>query len=174
MARKHIPKFSSEAEEEEFSAEHDSTEYVDWPKGQREVMSEESTCGHGIAEHAALHGRLSSLLETVGLNLELHLGSLDPADEASKPEYAAYTALVQQHREISRRIRSLADLMASYRDLPMANHDPSVLGSRQVIAAFESLVSEQEQLVELLRGWIDRDRALLEDVGDPAARGGSR
>lgn len=52
-------------------------------------MFEDSTCGHGIADDAALHARLSSLLETVGLNLELHLGSLDPADQASRPEYAA-------------------------------------------------------------------------------------
>lgn len=130
-------------------------------------MSEDSTCGHGIAEHAALHAKLGSLLATVGLNLELHLDSLDPADEASKPEYAAYTALVDQHRELSRRLRSLAELMESYRDLPMANHDSAVLGSPQVLAAFNALLKEQEQLVELLRGWIDRDRALLGDVPDP-------
>lgn len=132
-------------------------------------MSEDYTCGHGIAEHATLHARLGSLLETVGLNLELHLGSLDPADEASRPEHAAYTALVGQHRELSGRLRSLAERMESYRDLPMANHDPGVLGSPQVMDAFKALLQEQEQLVELLRGWIDRDRALLEDVQDPAA-----
>lgn len=136
-------------------------------------MSENSTCGHGIAEHAALHVRLGTLLEAVGLNLELHLDSLDPADEVSRPEYAAYTALVQQHRELSSRLRSLGELMGSYRDLPMANHDPGVLGSPQVIAAFNALISEQEHLVELLRGWIDRDRALLEDFRDPTG-GGSR
>lgn len=127
-------------------------------------MSNDSTCGHGIAEHAALHARLGSLLQTVGLNLELHLGSLDPADEASRPEYAAYTALVRQHHDLASRLRSLAELMTSYRDLPMANHDPGVLGSPQVIAAFNALLQEQEQLCELLRGWIDRDRALLASV----------
>ncbi len=127
-------------------------------------MSEDFTCGHGIAAHAALPARLSSLLETVGLNLELHLGSLDPADEASRPEHTAYTTLVQQHRELSGRLRSLSELMASYRDLPMANHDPAVLGSPQVMEAFQALLAEQEQLVELLRGWIDRDRALLSDL----------
>lgn len=137
-------------------------------------MSEDSTCGKGIAEHAALHARLGSLLETVALNIELHLGSLDPADEASKPEHAAYTALVQHHRELSSRLRSLAELMASYRDLPMANHDPSVLGSPEVIAAFKALLREQEHLVELLRSWIDRDRAVLENERDPTARGDSR
>lgn len=137
-------------------------------------MSEESTCGQGIAAHAALHARLGSMLEIVGLNLELHLGSLDPADEPSKPEYAAYTVLVQRHRDLSRELRSLAELMTSYRGLPMASHDPGVLGSPEVIAAFESLVREQEKLVELLRGWIDRDRAVPEEARDPAAEGGSR
>lgn len=136
-------------------------------------MSEQATCGHGIAEHAALPARLGSLLEAVGLNLQLHLGSLDPAEEASKPEYAAYTALVQHHRELSGQLLALAELMASFRDLPMANHDSSVLGSPQVIAAFEALVSEQEQLIELLRDWLERDRAVLEEVGDPPAEGGA-
>jgi hypothetical protein len=128
-------------------------------------MSNDATCGRGIAEHAALPARLSSLLETVRLNLELHLGSLDPADEASRPEHDAYTTLVQEHREIAGRLRSLAALMASFRDLPMADHDPHVLGSPQVLAAFAALLTEQEQLVELLRGWIERDRARLEPGG---------
>lgn len=127
-------------------------------------MSENFTCGHGIAEHAALHARLGSLLETVGTNLELHLGSLDPADEQSRPEYAAYTMLVGQHRELARGLRSLAERMASYRDLPMARHDMTVLGSAEVMAAFKALLSEQEQLAGLLREWIDRDRGLLEEV----------
>jgi predicted DNA binding CopG/RHH family protein len=38
MAKKQIPKFSSEAEEQEFWAEHDSTEYVEWSKGRRAVL----------------------------------------------------------------------------------------------------------------------------------------
>jgi hypothetical protein len=136
-------------------------------------MADDFTCGHGIAEHAELHARLASLLATVGLNLELHLGSLNPADDASKPEYAAYTGLVEQHRELANRLRSLAELMASYRDLPMANHDPGVLDSRPVIEAFKTLLDEQEQVCELLRGWVERDRLLLNDLANPAADGGS-
>ena len=127
-------------------------------------MSDDVTCGHGIAEHAALHARLSSLLATLALNLELHLGSLDPADEASRPEHDAYTALVRQHRELAGRLRSVGDLMASYRDLPMANHDVGVLGSPAVMEAFRALLHEQETLIELLREWVDRDRALLGDT----------
>ncbi len=33
MARKRIPKFSSETEEQDFWASHDSSEYVDWTQG---------------------------------------------------------------------------------------------------------------------------------------------
>jgi predicted DNA binding CopG/RHH family protein len=36
--KKRIPKFSSEAEEREFWATADSTEYVDWKKGKRMML----------------------------------------------------------------------------------------------------------------------------------------
>ena len=36
---KDIPKFKSEDEERQFWAEHDSTEFVDWSKAQRGVLS---------------------------------------------------------------------------------------------------------------------------------------
>lgn len=35
---KQIPKFKSEAEEREFWAHHDSTEYIDWSKGEKAVF----------------------------------------------------------------------------------------------------------------------------------------
>lgn len=35
MAKKRVPRFNSEAEEQAFWAEHDSTEYVEWSKGRR-------------------------------------------------------------------------------------------------------------------------------------------
>ena len=38
MAKKRIPKFSSEAEEQEFWSEHDSSDYVDWSKSRRAVL----------------------------------------------------------------------------------------------------------------------------------------
>jgi predicted DNA binding CopG/RHH family protein len=38
MAKKRIPKFSSEAEEQEFWSEHESSDYVDWSKGRRAVL----------------------------------------------------------------------------------------------------------------------------------------
>jgi predicted DNA binding CopG/RHH family protein len=38
MAKKRLPKFRSEAEEQAFWAEHDSTEYVDWSEARPVVL----------------------------------------------------------------------------------------------------------------------------------------
>lgn len=38
MAKKHIPSFSSEAEEQAYWAEHDSADYVDWSQAERVVL----------------------------------------------------------------------------------------------------------------------------------------
>ncbi len=38
MAKKQLPKFDSEAEEQAFWAEHDSVEYIDWSKARRTVL----------------------------------------------------------------------------------------------------------------------------------------
>lgn len=40
MARKSIPIFASEAEEQEFWQKHDSTDYIDWSKGKIGVFPE--------------------------------------------------------------------------------------------------------------------------------------
>ena len=40
MARKLIPTFRSEAEEQEFWQKHDSTDYIDWSKGKIGVFPE--------------------------------------------------------------------------------------------------------------------------------------
>lgn len=40
MARKTIPKFASESEEQDFWNKHDSTEFIDWTKGRIGVFPE--------------------------------------------------------------------------------------------------------------------------------------
>ena len=40
MARKVIPKFKSESQEQDFWATHDSTEYVDWSQGKVAILPE--------------------------------------------------------------------------------------------------------------------------------------
>ena len=40
MARKSVPNFKSEAQEQDFWTKHDSTEYIDWKQGQVAVFPE--------------------------------------------------------------------------------------------------------------------------------------
>lgn len=129
-------------------------------------MTEQPTCGQGLAAHAALHTRLADLLSAVGTNLDLHLTSLDPSDEVSQPEVDAYTSLVKQHRDLAARLRATADEMASYRDLPMANHDMDVLSGPDATEAFRELVARQEELLLLLQQWNEEYHAMLEDEPD--------
>lgn len=135
-------------------------------------MSEQSTCGHGLAEHSILHASLARFLAAIGRNLELHLAALDPSDDVSKPEHDAYTELVAQHRDLETRLRATADYMAACRDLPMANHNPEIMGGAPVMQAFQDLLAEEERLGELLQGWLVTHRALLADSAQGADREG--
>jgi hypothetical protein len=124
-------------------------------------MTEPTTCGEGLAAHAALHDRLATLYTAVARNLELHLTSLDPDDEASRPEVEAYADLEEQHRAVAERLGALGGRMAACRDLPMADHNAEALMSVAVIDAFRELVAAQEGVVDLLQGWIRQEREML-------------
>lgn len=124
-------------------------------------MTEQTTCGQGLAAHSELHAKLSKLLATLGKNLELHLTALDPTDEISRPEHDAYTSLMKQHRDLAARLRATADEMASYRNLPMANHDEEALSGQPVIDAFREMLTAQEELQALLEDWTEEYRAML-------------
>ena len=92
-------------------------------------MSQQPTCGQGLAEHAALPEKFADVIGAVAENLEIHLGALNPSDKRSRPEFDAYVALTTEHREIESRLRALALQMEGYRDLPMAEHDMAVMTS---------------------------------------------
>lgn len=126
------------------------------------IMTNVSTCGEGLAAHSEFHEKLAVLLETIGRNLELHLTSLDPNDDVSRPEFDAYTSLVERHRDLAERLRSTAEEMGSYEDLPMANHDADALASPAVVDAFRAMLDEQEALASMLTAWVEQDRAMLE------------
>lgn len=49
-------------------------------------MTGESTCGQGLAQHAALPRLAGALLDAVADNLVAHLGSLVSDDEATRDE----------------------------------------------------------------------------------------
>lgn len=64
-------------------------------------MEQQPTCGQGLAQHAALNGKLADVFGAAAENLELHLTSLDPKDKASRPEFDAYVALATLERLIT-------------------------------------------------------------------------
>lgn len=46
---KKIPKFKSEDEERRFWAKHDSTDYIDWEKGEQTIFSNLKPTSHSIS-----------------------------------------------------------------------------------------------------------------------------
>ena len=113
-------------------------------------MSAQPTCGKGLAEHSAFPARFRDLLAAMAENLEIHLGTLDPADAATKAERDAYTKLAREARKIAGELHALAAQMASYRDLPMGRHDAAALSSPPVVDAFAKFVKVEQELGALL------------------------
>ena len=123
-------------------------------------MELQSTCGQGLAHHAAFPAGLADVFGAIAENLETHLTALDPTDKRSRPELDAYVSLATGHREIESRLRALAVQMEGYRDLPMATHDMAVMTSSKTAEAFERLVQQEESLAALLKDWIGQHRAM--------------
>lgn len=128
-------------------------------------MSEQQTCGRGLAEHAVLPAGFADVVGAVAGNLELHLTALDPKDSRSRPEFDAYVALATEHREIESRLRALALQMEGYRDLPMAIHNMTVMASPNAGAAFQKLIEEEESLISVLQRSLEEHRRLLSARG---------
>jgi hypothetical protein len=127
-------------------------------------MAEPQTCGQGLAEHSALPRTLGDLTDALAENLELHMRALDPADDAARPEHAAYASLAARHRHIAAQLRSVSEEMAGQRDLPMGRHDPDVLSSPEVLDAFARFIAAEREVATLLERWLERDDAMLRDA----------
>ena len=134
------------------------------PKGLM-AMTEQPTCGQGLAQNAALPANLADLFGAVADILEVHLTALEPTHKPSRPEFDAYVALAADHREIESRLHALALQMEGYRDLPMAEHDMEVMTSPQTVEAFHRLVAQEEALAALLNSRLDRYRQMLRERG---------
>ncbi|HWT85434.1 MAG TPA: hypothetical protein VN177_06655, partial [Myxococcales bacterium] len=129
-------------------------------------VSEQPTCGKGLAEHSVFPARLGELLAAMGQNLEVHLITLDPADQTTQLERNAYLRLARESRRVADELRALAAEMASYRDLPMGRHDPAALSSPSVVEAFAAFVKLERELLALLETSVERGEQMLA----PAAR----
>lgn len=134
-------------------------------------MAEQWTCGRGLAENAPLRAKLGELVgATIGV-LEIHMASLDPADEVTEPERRAYQRLAAEHREIATRLLVLGEEMAGYRDLPMGRHDMGVMASAPAVEAFGRFVDHERELLALLQQRTEQDERMLAQMR--AAAGGT-
>jgi hypothetical protein len=127
-------------------------------------VSEEPTCGSGLAANAVLPAKLGDVIGAVARVLETHTKALDLEDEAAKQEHEAYMRLVEQHRRIATELRSLSEQMGSYRDLPMGRHDLEVVSGAEAVDAFERLVGLEQELLSLLEQRLQEHRPLLGEM----------
>ncbi len=125
-------------------------------------MSEnESSCGKGLAEHAAIPAKLAELIAALADNLELHMPALVLADAAARTEHDAYRELADEYRAIAARLAATAHRMTSYRDLPTAEHDPQRMADPRLRDAFARYVTLERDLFTLLEIAVERDDRLL-------------
>jgi hypothetical protein len=127
-------------------------------------MARQQTCGQGLAAHSELPAKLAELTAAVGDVLDVHSKALDPEDESTRPEQAAYERLVEEHREIAAGLQAIGEEMVGYRDLPMGRHDPAALSSPEAVAAFERVVHLERDLLTLLEQRIEEERELLDEM----------
>ena len=126
-------------------------------------MEQETTCGQGLAHHAALPAKLADVFDAIAGNLEMHVTALYPKAKASRPEFDAYVALATEYRELESRLRALAVQMEGYRDLPMAVHDMSIMTSPRTAQALERLAGQEESLAAVLSEHVEQYRRMLKE-----------
>jgi hypothetical protein len=127
-------------------------------------MSEQPTCGQGLADHAPLPAKLGELNASVAENLEVHMQALDLKDENAKKEHGVYLKLANDHRKIAAQLQAASGEMAGYRDLPMGRHEQQALSSPQVVEAFEHFVKVEQELLALLQQRVEQDRKMLVEM----------
>jgi hypothetical protein len=104
---------------------------------------------------------MGDVIAGLAANLEVHMTTLDQADENARKEYAAYLELAKAHRRVAEGLKAVADRMAGYRELPMGKHDMSVLTGPKVRAAFETLVEREQDLLDLLTDTVEKHQHML-------------
>ncbi len=124
-------------------------------------MTDEPTCGKGLAEHSELPRLMGEVAAATAEVLERHTTALDLDDPSSRREQEAYVGLVGEFRDVSSRLMAIAARMAGYRDLPMGRHDMSAMMAPAAVAAFEQYLQTEHALLELLQSRVQQDRGML-------------
>jgi hypothetical protein len=124
-------------------------------------MADQPTCGQGMAERSRLPLQLAQLLDLAAENLEVHVDTLDLADEHARTERDVWERVATRHRSIAAELRATGELMEQQRDLPIGRHHPEALSSPRVVAAFESFVGAERAVAELVADFAGSDGAML-------------
>ncbi|MGH9457964.1 MAG: hypothetical protein ACRD2J_10035 [Thermoanaerobaculia bacterium] len=122
-------------------------------------MTEEWTCGMGLAQNADLPSKLGELMAARAVIFEKHAEALDRDEE----EYPAYESLARHHRDVASRLQAIGREMTGYVDLPQASHDTEVLSSRANIDAFAAFVAVEEEILAMVQMNVERDREMLRE-----------
>jgi hypothetical protein len=127
-------------------------------------MSEQQTCGKGLAARSTLPAGLADLSSALAGILAFHQRSLELTDPSGAAELRTYVRLEEQWRAIAASLASTARAMADARDLPMARHDVTVLRSAENAAIFATFVDAEQSLITLLESSLEKDRAMLDEM----------
>ena len=126
------------------------------------TVSDQQTCGKGLAENSILPAKLGELISAMAENLAVHQKALDLTDQNSRAEDAAYEKLLKDLRQVAAHLSVTANQMADYRDLAMGRHDEKAMMHPRVEDAFEKFVQRKRELLTLLEQTEERDNQLLE------------
>jgi hypothetical protein len=124
-------------------------------------MSDEATCGKGLAANATLPAAAGELFRAMAHLLDVHQRALDLTDEKARPEHAAYATVAQELRNASSQLTAIAERMAGYHDLPMGRHDERQMAGRAAFDAFEQFVQSERTLVSLLSATTGEHESML-------------
>lgn len=127
-------------------------------------MDNPTTCGQGLAEHAALPSRMSDLVLALAEVLERHTKALDLTDAAARMELHAYQDLTQRFGTIAISLQAVSREMERHRGLPMAAHHADKLADPDLTTAFAEYAARAQQLFELLQHSLERHRHMLDEM----------
>jgi hypothetical protein len=113
-------------------------------------VSEQQTCGKGMADNAVVPGALAGVAARLAGNLEVHMRALDRDDPAAAREHDVYERVARGLRGAAAGLQDAAAEMAAARELPMGRHDMAAMTSPDVLDAFERYVEAEDELRALL------------------------
>ena len=124
-------------------------------------MDDQSTCGKGLAEHAALPAKLGALTAAMAVVLETHMKALDLKDDNARREHDVYRRLAKEQHSIAAQLQPNAMKMAACRKLPMGRHDEQAMVGREPVSAFRTFVALEQELLTMLNERLVEDREML-------------